>query len=157
VATAVAATPYLMSAFDVVDVAHSHEADLFVTAELFAAVGAATGLAGLGALVSRLPAASHWELRARAAMREDRYGLQRMTAELVLRDTPPDGPPSVDGWLAAQTGPLPRAIRLVHDLELGPPDAATIGLALRELRAALDQLVATAPRPAVRSSDGPAR
>ena len=104
--------------------------------EVHVGIGNRLGLSRLRAQIDELPADSHWQALAKAALGDDLAGLQRALAQEVLRQgsgTPAD---LLAAWEANNTAALERAQRLLAELadSKGGADLSMLSVALRELR-----------------------
>ena len=134
----VASLEELYSALDVIEVAGETGAPAERVARAYFRLGGELDLHWLGRQIGALPADTHWQGMARAALRDDLSSLARNLAADVLRAG--DGVPDVDALLAAwksrRTFQYERCRQLFAELRgTSAPDMPMLSVALRELRA----------------------
>ena len=126
----------MFSALDVVDVAAAGE-DPETAAGVYFSLGDRLRVHWLRRHVEGLPRDNRWRALARAALRDDVYGLQAAMTAAVLKDTP-DGQPvqeRIETWLAANNEAVNRTLHVLSDINAsGAFDLATLSVALREVR-----------------------
>jgi glutamate dehydrogenase len=86
--------------------------------------------------IAALPRDDRWRALARAALRDDVYGLHRALTAAVLRDAPPAGSASerVDAWIAANPA-AERCLQTLAEIRVGRVfDTTTLPVAVREVR-----------------------
>ncbi len=130
----VAAADGLYYALDVAEVADAVKRSLAEVGEVFVGIGNRLGLTRLREQIEALPADSHWQGLAKAALGDDLAGLQRViTQEAMAGDG--DATAMLADWSARNALPLERAQRLLGELaEARNADLAMLSVALRELR-----------------------
>ncbi|HSD61301.1 MAG TPA: NAD-glutamate dehydrogenase domain-containing protein, partial [Burkholderiales bacterium] len=132
-----AALDALYSALDIVSVGDEIRRPVENVAAVYFGVSSRLDLPWLRGQIGRLPTDTHWQVRARAALRDDLAGLQRQIGVSVLSLGP--GIPSpgdlVAAWEARAGTGLERARQAVTELQgVGAPDLSMLSVALRELR-----------------------
>ena len=83
-----------------------------------------------------LPRDDRWRALARAALRDDLYGLHRALTAAVLRDAPPGGTAGerVDAWIARNPA-AERCLQTLAEIRVGRVfDTTTLPVAVREVR-----------------------
>ncbi len=137
-ATEIAILPLLAPSLDIVRIAGALGAPVERVARLYFAVGERFGLDWLRAAAGGVPADSHWDRMATAAILEDLYGHQAELARHVLAaasgDTLDPGA-AIDAWVQGRATALQRMEALLADLrQAGVLDLAKLAVANRELR-----------------------
>ena len=127
----------LYSALDIVEIATETKRGVDEVAGVYFGVGGRLDLSWLGKQIDGLPAESHWQALAKAALRDDVSRLQREVTSLVLKLSPhvrePD--PLIKEWEAQNKTPLTRSRQVLADLQsVGNLDLSMLSVALRELR-----------------------
>jgi glutamate dehydrogenase len=127
----------MFSALDVVDVAVAAGERPETAAEVYFALGDRLRIHWLRHHVESLPRDNRWRALARAALRDDVYGLQAAMTAAVLRDTPEDEPVPgrIEAWAGRNEGAVARALHVLSDINAsGAFDLATLSVGLREVR-----------------------
>jgi glutamate dehydrogenase len=133
----VAASEALFAALDIVEVAEARGQPVGTVAGVHFGLGALLELPWLRERIGQLPAESHWQALAKAAMRDDLAGLQRgLVSDVLARgEAGADPQAQVGAWQAANRPALERARHLLGELRGVPnPDVSMLSVALRELR-----------------------
>ena len=127
----------VFSALDVVDVAEAAGEPVAPAAGVYFALGDKIRLHWLRHHVEALPRDDRWRVLARAALRDDIYGLQAALTAAVLKVTPDEdpAPERVEAWISANRAATGRALQVLSDINAGGSfDLATLSVALREVR-----------------------
>src|SRR5215210_2941843 len=127
----------MFSALDVVDVAVAAGEEPETAAEVYFALGDRLRIHWLRHHVEALPRDNRWRALARAALRDDVYGLQAAMTAAVLRDTPDEEPvpARIEAWTSSNEGAVARTLHVLSDINAsGTFDLATLSVALREVR-----------------------
>ncbi len=127
----------MFSALDVVDVAVAAGERPETAAEVYFALGDRLRIHWLRHHVEALPRDNRWRALARAALRDDVYGLQAAMTAAILRDTPQETPVQerVEAWISENEGAVTRTLHVLSDINAsGTFDLATLSVALREVR-----------------------
>jgi glutamate dehydrogenase len=136
-AARVASLAALFSALDVVEVASDTGRPLDDVAALHFLLGGRLHLHWLRDQIAELPRSNRWEAMARAALRDDLFGLHAELTADVMREGPAEGTVSarLDAWMAANTQPVARCLEILGDIRTaGTYDLTTLPVALREVR-----------------------
>ena len=136
-AVAVAASDMVYAALDIVDVARAAGRPAQLAASLYFQLAGRLNLRLLTTQIGALPADSHWQAMARAAMRDDVAALQRQLTAAVLQASPQvdDAAALLAAWEQRSTRALARLSELLDDLQqVREPDLSMIAVLLRELR-----------------------
>jgi glutamate dehydrogenase len=134
-AARVAAADGLVAALDVAEIADAVQRSLPDVGEVFTGIGTRLGLAKLRAQIDALPADSHWQGLAKAALGDDLAGLQRAITQDAMARAPGSAAASLAAWEQRNAQPLERAQRLLAELaDAKSADLAMLSVALRELR-----------------------
>jgi glutamate dehydrogenase len=125
----------LPAALDLVEVAEALGREVRAVAEAYFALGGRLEFPWLRARIAELPAESHWQTLAKAALRDDLAGMQRQLTADVLRGAAGDPRAALAAWEEANR-PLLERFRQVHaDLRAHKTlDLAMASVAMRELR-----------------------
>jgi len=98
-------------------------------------VASRLGLAGLRRQIDALPADSHWQSLAKAALGDDLAGLQRQITQDVMGSRSGTAASMLAAWEATNAVALERAQRVLAELADAPAaDLAMLSVGLRELR-----------------------
>jgi glutamate dehydrogenase len=133
-----AALDALYSALDVVSMGEEAGRSPEAVAAVYFGVSSRLHLPWLRAQIGRLPTETHWQARARAALRDDLAVLQRQIAVSVLQLGPAGTAAGelIGAWEARAGGGLERVRQVFAELQAGAaPELAMLSVALRELRA----------------------
>jgi glutamate dehydrogenase len=127
-AARVASLDALFSALDIVEVADQLKRDIEAVTQVHFALAGELDFPWLRARIGMLPAENHWQMLAKAALRDDLSGMLRaLTAEAVRTD--------VSSWKSRNAVLYARFQQILADLRAAePPDLAMLSVALRELR-----------------------
>jgi glutamate dehydrogenase len=127
----------LYAALDIVEVASARERATETVAAVHFRLGGRLEFSWLRAQIGGLPADSHWQTLAKAALRDDLASLQRELAAEVLRLDPHENAPDalIGAWEQAKRAGLERCRQVLSDLRAaGSLDLSMFSVALRELR-----------------------
>jgi glutamate dehydrogenase len=127
----------IYSALDIVEIAAETERSVEEVAGVYFGMGRKLDLSWLRDQISGLPADSHWQTLAKAALRDDVSGLQRELTSLVLQLSPKVKVPDalIKEWEMRNDVALGRSRQVLADLQsAGNLDLAMLSVALRELR-----------------------
>jgi glutamate dehydrogenase len=123
----------MFAALDIVEVARETGLDVESVAAVHFRLGSVLDLHWLRDRIVALPRHDRWSARARAALRDDLYGLHRGLTAVVLR-----GGGDVDAWVASNPG-SERYLATLADVRLGRTfDLTTLPVVVREARALLE-------------------
>jgi glutamate dehydrogenase len=126
----------MFATFDVVEVADEGGLDVEQVAAVHFQLGDKLELHWLRDRIVALPRDNRWRALARAALRDDLYGLHRALTAAVLREAPTDGTASerVDAWVAANPA-SDRCLQTLAEIRAGRVfDTTTLPVAVREVR-----------------------
>jgi glutamate dehydrogenase len=127
----------LFSALDIVEIAAETKRSVEEVAGAYFGVGGRLDLSWLRKQIDSLPADSHWQTLAKAALRDDVSGLQREVTSLVMILSPQVKMPDalIKEWEAQNKSALGRSQQVLADLRsVGNLDLSMLSVALRELR-----------------------
>jgi glutamate dehydrogenase len=131
----VASADGLYAALDIAEVAEGARRSVPEVADVHAGVAARLGLARLRRQIDALPADSHWQALAKAALGDDLAGLQRSITSEVLGGDDGGAAGMLGAWEGRNAVALERAQRLLAELaDTKALDLAMLSVALRELR-----------------------
>jgi glutamate dehydrogenase len=126
----------MFATLDIVDITEQSEASLAEVARVHFQLGSQLHLHWLRDRIVELPRDDRWKALARAALRDDLYGIHRELTAAVLRDTPAvgDAQATVSRWIT--TNPAgERYMQTVSDVRVGRVfDLTTLPVAVREAR-----------------------
>jgi glutamate dehydrogenase len=135
-ASRVASLGTMFSTFDIVEVASETGLDVEQVAAVHFRLGERLELHWLRDRIVALPRDDRWRALARAALRDDLYGLHRgLTAE-VVQEGPFDGSVNerVDAWVARNPA-AERCLQTIDEIRMGRVfDTTTLPVAVREVR-----------------------
>ena len=100
-------------------------------------LGSRLGLDWLRDRILELPRADRWQALARAALRDDLYGLHRaLTRDALVSGGPEvDSEDSIEAWRAGNEPAIERALTVLADVKAsGSYDTTTLPVVLRELK-----------------------
>src|SRR5699024_10217355 len=103
-------------------------------------LGESLGLDRLLLRISSLPRDDRWQTMARAALRDDLYGVHHDLTRQVLRDTPAERSAGdrVKYWISQETGTLERIESMLDDIwSEETPDLARLSVGMRVVRSLL--------------------
>ncbi|HWY93301.1 MAG TPA: NAD-glutamate dehydrogenase [Chthoniobacterales bacterium] len=127
----------LFSALDIVEIAAETKRSVEEVAGVYFGMGGRLELSWLRKQIGGLPADSHWQTLAKAALGDDVSGLQRELTSLVLKLSPQVKVPNalIKAWEAQNKSALGRSRQVLADLQsAGNLDLSMLSVALRELR-----------------------
>jgi glutamate dehydrogenase len=133
----VAATPALISTFDIVEVANSTRHEMEAVMRTYFRLGSTLELNWLRDRVIELPRGNRWEALARAALRDDLYTLHRQLTQEVLDvgGLHADAETAIETWSNRTGAALERALGMLADIKASRAyDTTTLPVALREVR-----------------------
>jgi glutamate dehydrogenase len=126
----------MFATFDIVEVAEEAGLDVEQVAAVHFRLGERLDLHWLRDRIVALPRDDRWRALARAALRDDLYGLHRALTAAVLREAPPGGTPNerVDAWVASNPA-SERCLQTLAEIRVGRVfDTTTLPVAVREVR-----------------------
>jgi glutamate dehydrogenase len=132
----VASLATMVSTFDVVEVAHGTGLAVEEVAAVHFRLGNQLGLHWLRDRIVELPRAERWAALARAALRDDLYGLQRTLTAEVLKSGAGEGDVDerVKAWIDGSAG-SERYLATLADVRVGRVyDLTTLPVVIREVR-----------------------
>lgn len=127
----------LYSALDIVEIVTETKRSVEEVAGVYFGLSARLDLSWLRKQIDGLPSDSHWQTLAKAALRDDLFGLQRASTSLVLKLSPQVKVPDalIKEWEAQNKSALRRSQQVLADLQsVGNLDLSMLSVALRELR-----------------------
>lgn len=136
-ASRVAISESLFAALDIVEVAAALKCEPEVVARLYFALGGKLEFPWLRSRIDLVAATTHWQVLAKAALRDDLASMQRQLTAVALRAAPTERDPArlAALWEAAHKTLLERFAQVLADLRsAGAPDFAMLSVAMRELR-----------------------
>ncbi|MBA2351500.1 MAG: NAD-glutamate dehydrogenase [Burkholderiales bacterium] len=134
----VAGLDALIAALDIVEVASGSDMSIESVARIYFALSGRLQFGWLRGHIALLPADSHWQTLAKAALRDDLANVQRkLTCAVVEQHATIEGADAlIKAWENRSGGALERSRQVITDLQSGgAPDLAMLSVALRELRA----------------------
>jgi glutamate dehydrogenase len=132
----VASLGTMFATFDIVEVAEEAGLDVEQVAAVHFRLGERLELHWLRDRIVALPRDDRWRALARAALRDDLYGLHRALTAAVLRDAPPSRSANerVDAWVASNPA-AERCLQTLAEIRVGRVfDTTTLPVAVREVR-----------------------
>jgi glutamate dehydrogenase len=147
-ATHVASAGTMVSAFDIVEVAHETGLDVESVAAVHFCLGSELQLHWIRDRIVALPRTERWAALARAALRDDLYGLHRALTSDVLASGGDDAGlrDRVHEWIAANPA-SERYMATLADVRVGRTyDLTTLPVVVRELRNLIQAPSAGAPQ-----------
>jgi glutamate dehydrogenase len=129
------------AALDVAEVAVQSGQNEAEVAAVYFGLGARLHLHWLRDRIFELPRNERWSSLARAALRDDLYGLQSALTALVLRhsDGAVDPDDRVQAWCKEAGQPLQRTLQVIDDIRAAESwDVAILSVPLRELRSVIN-------------------
>ena len=136
VARRVAVLPTLFAVFDIVEVADEAGVEVEEVAAVHFRLGERLGLHWLRDRIVALPRDDRWRALARAALRDDIYGLHRQLTAEVLRSGGSDSDVAsrVEAWIESNPAAA-RTERTLAEIRVGKVfDTTTLPVAVREVR-----------------------
>ncbi|AKJ69163.1 putative NAD-glutamate dehydrogenase [Pandoraea thiooxydans] len=131
-----ASTEALVATLDIAEVAAACGRSLRVSASVYFALDQLLGYAWLHDGIASLPARTHWQMLARAALFETLAQVKRGLTRSVLRLSPQgdDALVLIEAWRSQREEPLARYRRLAADQHAaGPADLAMLSVTLKAL------------------------
>jgi glutamate dehydrogenase len=135
-ATRVASLGTMYAALDIVEVADQTELDVEAVAAVHFQLGSRLQLHWLRDRIFELPRDDRWRALARAALRDDLFGLHRALTREVLRVGRPGEEPGelVERWIEGHPA-AERCLQTLADIRVGRTfDMTTLPVAVREVR-----------------------
>jgi glutamate dehydrogenase len=132
----VAALGTMFATFDIVEVADEGQLEVEQVAAVHFRLGERLELHWLRDRIVALPRDDRWRALARAALRDDLYGLHRALTAAVLQDAPAGATPRerVDTWVAENPA-SERCLQTLAEIRVGRVfDTTTLPVAVREVR-----------------------
>jgi glutamate dehydrogenase len=126
----------MFATFDIVEVAEEAGLDVEQVAAVHFQLGEKLELHWLRDRIVALPRDDRWRALARAALRDDVYGLHRALTAAVLREAPPGRTAGerVDAWIASNPA-SERCLQTLAEIRVGRVfDTTTLPVAVREVR-----------------------
>jgi glutamate dehydrogenase len=136
-AARVAGLGAMFSALDIVEVATAAGEPTEEVAAVFHGVGARLQLQWLRDAITALPRDNRWQTLARAALRDELFGIHGALTREALQAAPPGLPAEarVDAWQAGRGAGVERVLQVVNDIRMGElTSLETLSVALREVR-----------------------
>src|SRR5467141_4023698 len=136
-ATRIAATDALFNALDIVEVADQLKRDIAQVARVHFALAGELDFPWLRSSIGILPADSHWDTLAKAALRDDLASMLRaLTADALRTDASPSDPAAlISAWKTRHAVLYERFRQVLADLRSSESsDLAMLSVAMRELR-----------------------
>ena len=136
-AARVAGLGAMFSALDIVEVATAAGEPTEEVAAVFHGVGARLQLQWLRDAITALPRDNRWQTLARAALRDELFGIHGALTREALQAAPPGLPAEarVDAWQAGRGAGVDRVLQVVNDIRMGElTSLETLSVALREVR-----------------------
>ncbi len=132
----VVSLPVLYSGLDITDVAIQSELPVTDVARIYFQLAEQLQMTWLHDSISNLPATTHWQRRARAALLSGLYDQGRALAADVLRSSDADATVEqrLEQWLGRNRALVDRCLAMFTDLQSSgqQPDLAMLSVALRE-------------------------
>jgi glutamate dehydrogenase len=126
----------LYSTLDIVDVGAATNRSAEEVAGVYFVIGESFNFSWLHLQITALPADSHWQTLAKAALREELSGLQKELSRMVLKFSR-SGEPSteiISRWEAQNTSSLERSRQVLADVQSADStDLSMLSVALQEL------------------------
>jgi glutamate dehydrogenase len=131
------------AALDVTEVVVQSGRSVTEVAAVYFGLGARLHLHWLRDRIFELPRNERWSSLARAALRDDLYGLQSGLTALVLkrsdREAAMDADGRIDAWCESAGQPLQRSLQVIDDIRAAESwDVAILSVPLRELRSVIN-------------------
>jgi glutamate dehydrogenase len=126
-----------VSLFDIIDAGGQTGRDPAIVMSVYFQLGARLDLNWLRDRIIELPRANRWQSLARAALRDELYGVHRaLTQEVLdLDEAGSDADAAVQAWATRQAGALERALATLADIRASRIyDTTTLPVGLREVR-----------------------
>jgi glutamate dehydrogenase len=131
----VASLRTMYAAFDIVEVAEEADLEVESVAAVHFRLGSRLELHWLRDRIFELPRDDRWRALARAALRDDLYGLHRaLTAEVLRSGAGEDAGQLVESWIEGNPA-AERCLQTLADIRVGRTfDMTTLPVAVREVR-----------------------
>jgi glutamate dehydrogenase len=132
-----AAMPSMYAVFDIVEVAEATGRDQGTVMTVYAGLGTKVGLNWLRDRIIELPRTNRWQALARAALREDLYGVHRSLTQEVIEaaGAQANGEEAIDAWIERNETAVERCMAILSDINASRAyDTTTLPVALREVR-----------------------
>jgi glutamate dehydrogenase len=132
-----AGMPSMYAVFDIVQVGAATNRDQQTVMTVYAGLGSRVGLNWLRDRIIELPRTNRWQALARAALREDLYGVHRSLTQEVIEAAGPDadGDEAIDAWVQRNADAVDRCMAILQDINASRSyDTTTLPVALREVR-----------------------
>ena len=129
--------PSLFSVFDIVEVAAATGREQGMVMTVYSGLGSRVELNWLRDRIIELPRTNRWQALARAALRDDLYGVHRSLTQEVLDAAPADadGEEAIDAWIERNEAAVERCMAILADIKASRTyDTTTLPVALREVR-----------------------
>ncbi len=152
----VAALPWALPAFDIVEVADATGRDPRVVMGTSFGITSRLRLGWLRDRILELPRDNRWEALARAALRDDLNSLVRVLTQEVLQagGSDADAEQAIEAWEHGHHGAVDRCLGILGDIESSRTyDTTTLPVALRELRNLIRASSGTASAPDALSAE----
>jgi glutamate dehydrogenase len=143
----VAGMPAMVSLFDIVGAARETDRDPAVVTAVYFRLGARLDLNWLRDRITELPRANRWQSLARAALRDELYGVHRALTQEVLEadEDGSDDDAAVEAWATRHADALERCLATLADIRASRIyDTTTLPVGLREVRNLIRGRAATA-------------
>jgi glutamate dehydrogenase len=127
----------LFSGLDIVEVAGATGASLDEVAAVYHALGGRLELQWVRDEITALPRDNRWQTLARAALRDELYGVHRALTREALQTAGPglDAEARVEAWYTASRAGVDRVLQVLSDIRMGGLSSLeTLSVALREVR-----------------------
>ena len=127
----------LFSALDIVEVAGATGASLEEVAAVYHALGGRLELQWVRDEITALPRDNRWQTLARAALRDELYGVHRALTREALQTAGSglDAEARVEAWHTASRAGVDRVLQVLSDIHMGGLSSLeTLSVALREVR-----------------------
>jgi glutamate dehydrogenase len=127
----------LFSTLDIVEVASATGASLEEVAAVYHALGGRLELQWVRDEITALPRDNRWQTLARAALRDELYGVHRALTREALQAAGSglDAEGRVEAWYTASRAGVDRVLQVLSDIRMGGLSSLeTLSVALREVR-----------------------
>ena len=149
-AARVAGLGALFSTLDIVEVADATGAPIEEVAAVYHAIGARLELQWLRDEITALPRDNRWQTLARAALRDELYGVHSALTREALQVGGPElgAEAQAEAWHAQNLAGVNRALQVLSDIRMGGLSSLeTLSVALREVRNLIQSGTRVAPPP----------
>lgn len=126
------------ASLDIAEVAQSGDFDVEDVTDVYFGLGAKLDLPWLNQRIRMLPQTTHWQTRARAALRDELFADLRALTAMLLRETRDirGTDARLKNWLEAREDSVERCRQVFADLQnVDSQDLAMLSVAVREIRA----------------------